>query len=44
MASGHILDTNLPGLVHHAEVVARKGDSYRLKNRDLGRAPSPTDD
>ena len=24
-------------LVHHAEVVARKGDSYRLKDRDLGR-------
>jgi hypothetical protein len=31
-------------LVHHAEVVALKGDSYRLKNRDLGRAPGPTDD
>ena len=26
-------------LVHHAEVVALKGDSYRLKNRDLGRVP-----
>ena len=24
-------------LVHHAEVVILKGDSYRLKNRDLGR-------
>ena len=24
-------------LVHHAEVVALKGDSYRLRNRDLGR-------
>ena len=24
-------------LVHHADVVALKGDSYRLKNRDLGR-------
>jgi len=23
--------------VHHAEVVALKGDSYRLKDRDLGR-------
>jgi IstB-like ATP binding protein len=23
-------------LVHHAEVVALKGDSYRLKDRDLG--------
>jgi DNA replication protein DnaC len=24
-------------LVHHAEVIALKGDRYRLKNRDLGR-------
>ena len=24
-------------LVHHADVIALKGDSYRLKNRDLGR-------
>lgn len=31
-------------LVHHAEVVALKGDSYRLKDRDLGRVPSPRDD
>jgi DNA replication protein DnaC len=31
-------------LVHHAEVVALKGDSYRLKNRDLGRTPTPNDD
>jgi DNA replication protein DnaC len=27
-------------LVHHAEVVALKGDSYRLRNRDLGRVPT----
>jgi DNA replication protein DnaC len=27
-------------LVHHAEIVALKGDSYRLKDRDLAR-PSP---
>jgi len=27
-------------LVHHAEVIALKGDSYRLKNRDLGRVPT----
>jgi DNA replication protein DnaC len=27
-------------LVHHASVVALKGDSYRLKNRDLGRVPA----
>ena len=26
-------------LVHHAEVVALKGDSYHLKDRDLGRVP-----
>jgi DNA replication protein DnaC len=27
-------------LVHHAEVVSLRGDSYRLKDRDLGRVPS----
>jgi hypothetical protein len=27
-------------LVHHAELVAIKGDSYRLKDRDLGRVPT----
>src|SRR5215210_102142 len=26
-------------LVHHAEILALKGDSYRLKDRDLARAP-----
>jgi DNA replication protein DnaC len=26
-------------LVHHAEVVSLKGDSFRLKGRDLGRVP-----
>jgi DNA replication protein DnaC len=31
-------------LVHHAEVIALKGDSYRLKDRDLGRVPSATTD
>ena len=33
-------------LVHHAEVIALKGDSYRLKDRDLGRVPAAaaTDD
>ena len=30
-------------LVHHAEVIALRGDSYRLKDRDLGRAPAPAD-
>ena len=27
-------------LVHHAEVIALKGDSYRLKDRNLGRVPA----
>jgi DNA replication protein DnaC len=33
-------------LVHHAEVIALKGDSYRLRDRDLGRVPTAaaTDD
>jgi DNA replication protein DnaC len=26
-------------LVHHADVIALKADSYRLKDRDLGRVP-----
>ncbi len=30
-------------LVHHAEVVSMKGDSYRLKDRDLGRTPTDDD-
>ena len=30
-------------LVHHAEVVSLKGDSYRLKDRDLGRVPTDDD-
>src|SRR4030095_8353302 len=30
-------------LVHHAEVVALKGDSYRIRNRDIGRQVPPTD-
>jgi DNA replication protein DnaC len=29
-------------LVHHAEVLALKGDSYRLKDRDVGRVPTGT--
>jgi len=29
-------------LVHHADVVALKGESYRLKDRDLGRTPAAT--
>jgi DNA replication protein DnaC len=30
-------------LVHHAEILALKGDSYRLKDRDLARPQAPTD-
>ncbi len=30
----------IDGLVHHAEVPNLKGDSYRLKDRDLGRVPN----
>ena len=31
-------------LVHHAEVISLKGDSYRLKDRDLGRTTPTTAD
>lgn len=31
-------------LVHHAEVISLKGDSYRLKDRDLGRVPAANND
>ena len=27
-------------LVHHAEILALKGDSYRLRDKDLGPAPA----
>ena len=27
-------------LVHHADILALKGDSYRLKDRDLARPPT----
>ncbi len=30
--------------VHHAEVISLKGDSYRLKDRDLGRSAAATED
>lgn len=29
-------------LVHHADVLSLKGDSYRLKDRDIGRTPPTT--
>ena len=28
--------------INHAEVIALKGNSYRLKDRDLGRVPTAT--
>jgi DNA replication protein DnaC len=31
-------------LVHHAEIVSLRGDSYRLKDKELGPRPSPTGD
>jgi hypothetical protein len=31
-------------LVHHAEVISLKGDSYRPKDRDLGRSAAATED
>jgi DNA replication protein DnaC len=31
-------------LVHHADIIALKGDSYRLKDRDLGRVPTTAAD
>src|ERR671934_1129471 len=31
-------------LVHHAEILALKGDSYRLKDKDLGGPPATTND
>jgi hypothetical protein len=31
-------------LVHHAEILALKGDSYRLKDRDLTRPAPPATD
>ena len=27
-------------LIHHAELISLKGDSYRLKGRDLGLRPA----
>jgi DNA replication protein DnaC len=30
-------------LVHHAEILALKGDSYRLKDRDLARPAAPAE-
>jgi hypothetical protein len=38
------LDPRPDRLVHHAEVVALKGDSYRLRNHDLGGRPPANND
>jgi len=37
-----LADAMIDRLVHHPEVIALKGDSYRLKNRDLSRVPAAT--
>jgi DNA replication protein DnaC len=37
-----VAEAMIDRLVHHADVVALKGDSYRLRNRDLGRVPAAT--
>lgn len=42
MQDGQITAAMIDRLVHHAEVIALKGDSYRLKDRDLGRVPAAT--
>ncbi|MER0477732.1 ATP-binding protein [Streptomyces sp. Edi2] len=31
-------------LVHHAEVHSLKGDSFRMRGRELGRVPTATTD
>jgi DNA replication protein DnaC len=35
-----VADAMIDRLVHHAEVLNLQGDSYRLKDRDLGRVPT----
>jgi DNA replication protein DnaC len=41
---GEVAAAMIDRLVHHAEAVAFKGDSYRLKDRDLGRVPAAATD
>ena len=43
-AGGNVAAAMIDRLVHHAEVIALKGDSYRIKDRDLGRVPNVTAD
>ena len=35
-----VAEAMIDRLVHHADVASLKGDSYRLKDRDLGRVPA----
>jgi hypothetical protein len=37
---GIVAAAMIDGLVHNAEILALKGDSYRLKDRDLARPPA----
>jgi DNA replication protein DnaC len=43
-ATTYVAAAMIDRLVHHAEVIALKGDSYRIKDRDLGRVPTVTAD
>nr|WP_269459063.1 ATP-binding protein [Micromonospora inositola] len=42
LSVGWLAAAMIDRLVHHAEVISMKGDSYRLKDRDLGRVPAAT--
>ena len=37
IGDGTVAAAMIDRLVHHAQVISLKGDSYRLKDRDLGR-------
>ena len=39
-----VAEAMIDRLVHHAEIVSLRGDSYRLKDKELGPPPSPTGD
>lgn len=41
MSGDDVVAAMIDRLVHHAEVISLKRDSYRLKDRDLGRVPQP---
>src|ERR1700759_992356 len=42
LADDFVAPAMIDRLVHHADVVSLKGDSYRLKDRALGRVPAAT--